>query len=70
MQGKQGREISTIDVHGRIVSDKSKLEPPKMGDSLILTIDSRIQKLVEEALGQRVGASIVLKPSTESILQN
>ena len=68
LQGKQGREISTIDVHGRIVSDKSKLEPPKMGDSLILTIDSRIQKLVEEALGQRVGASIVLKPSTGEVL--
>ena len=39
-----------------------------MGDSLVLTIDSDIQKLVEEALGKRVGASVVLKPSTGEIL--
>ena len=68
LQGKPGKEISTIDVHGKIISEKPQVIEPKMGDSLVLTIDSDIQKLVEEALGKRVGASVVLKPSTGEIL--
>lgn len=68
LQGKQGRELSTVDVHGRIISDKPIVEPPEMGKNLVLTIDSDIQKLVEDALGKRVGASVVLKPATGEVL--
>lgn len=68
LQGKQGRELSTVDVHGRIISDKPIIEPPEMGKNLVLTIDSDIQKLVEDALGHRVGASVVLKPATGEVL--
>jgi len=68
LQGKQGKEISTIDVHGKVISDEPEIIEPKMGDSLVLTIDSEIQKLVEDALGKRVGASVVLKPSTGEVL--
>ena len=68
LQGKEGREMSTVDVHGRIISDTPIVEPPEMGKSLVLTIDSDIQKLVEEALGERVGASVVLKPATGEVL--
>ena len=68
LQGKEGREMSTVDVHGRIISDTPIVEPPEMGKSLVLTIDSDIQKLVEEALGDRVGASVVLKPATGEVL--
>ncbi len=68
LQGKEGREMSTVDVHGRIISDTPIVEPPEMGKSLVLTIDSDIQKLVEEALGNRVGASVVLKPATGEVL--
>lgn len=68
LQGTAGREISTVDVHGRVVSNEVSVEPPKMGNSLVLTIDSDIQKLVEDALGNRVGASVVLKPATGEIL--
>ena len=68
LQGKEGREMSTVDVHGRIISDTPIVEPPEMGKSLVLTIDSDIQKLVEEALGSRVGASVVLKPATGEVL--
>ena len=39
-----------------------------MGDNLVLTIDTSIQKLAEEALGDRVGAAVVLKPSNGEIL--
>ncbi len=68
LQGTPGREMSTVDVHGRVISNVPTIEPPKIGKSLVLTIDSDIQKLVEEALGNRVGASVVLKPATGEIL--
>ncbi len=68
LQGKPGQKMYTVDVHGRIVSDNPIIEPPQMGKNLVLTIDSDIQKLVEDALGKRVGASVVLKPSTGEVL--
>lgn len=68
LQGTPGRELSTVDVRGRVISDTPTIEPPKMGNKLVLTIDSDIQKLVEDALGQRVGASVVLKPATGEVL--
>jgi len=68
LQGTPGREMSTVDVHGRIISDTPIVEEPKMGKNLVLTIDSDIQKLVEDALGDRVGASVVLKPATGEVL--
>ncbi|MCQ2591643.1 MAG: penicillin-binding protein 2 [Treponema sp.] len=68
LQGKPGREMSTVDVHGRVISDTPIVEPPQMGKNLILSIDSDIQKLVEESLGNRVGASVVLKPATGEVL--
>ena len=68
LQGKSGRELATVDVHGRIISDTPIVEPPEMGKKLVLTIDSRVQQLVEDSLGKRVGASVVLKPATGEIL--
>ena len=38
------------------------------GDSVVLTIDSRIQQAAEEALDGRVGAIVVLDPSTGAVL--
>lgn len=68
LQGKNGREMYKVDVHGKIISTTPDITPPTKGNDLILTIDSRIQKLAEEALGNRVGASIVLKPASGEIL--
>lgn len=68
LQGTPGREMSTVDVHGRVISDSPIVEPPQMGKNLVLTIDSDTQKLVEDALGDRVGASVVLKPATGEVL--
>jgi len=68
LQGKSGREMATVDVHGRIISDNPIVIPPEMGKKLVLTVDSRVQELVEDALGQRVGASVVLKPATGEVL--
>ncbi len=68
LQGKPGSENLTVDVRGRVISNELQVEPPQMGKSLVLTIDMRIQELVEKALGERVGAAVVLRPSNGEIL--
>ncbi len=47
LQGVPGRESRTIDVRGRILNEAPIVEEPQMGKNLVLTIDTRIQELVE-----------------------
>ncbi|MBO5137300.1 MAG: penicillin-binding protein 2 [Spirochaetaceae bacterium] len=68
LQGKPGQETTTIDARGRLLSDTVTIQNPEMGKNLVLTIDSNIQTLTEKALGNRVGAAVVLKPATGEIL--
>ena len=68
LQGTPGRESKTVDVRGKIISDAPIIQPPKMGNNLVLTIDSTIQKLAEQTLGNRVWAIVVLKPSNGEVL--
>lgn len=68
LQGVPGYESRVVDARGRVVSDKPIIEPPQMGKKLVLTIDSRIQQLVEKTLGERVGAAVVLRPSNGEVL--
>lgn len=68
LQGVPGRESRTVDVRGHIIDDTPIVEPPQMGKNLVLTINTRIQTLVEKTLGERVGAAVVLKPSNGEVL--
>ncbi|MDR3284509.1 MAG: penicillin-binding protein 2, partial [Treponema sp.] len=68
LQGKAGSESATVDVRGRLMSPKPVVTAPEMGENLVLTIDTRIQRLAEEALGRRVGAAVVLNAGTGEIL--
>ncbi|MDR2247730.1 MAG: penicillin-binding protein 2 [Treponema sp.] len=70
LRGKKGFETRTVDVRGRrIAGDINYLrEPPEMGKNLVLTIDSAIQTLAERALGNRMGAVVVSRPSNGEIL--
>lgn len=68
LQGAQGRERHTVDVRGHVISGAPIIEPPQMGKNLVLTIDMRIQELAEKALGERVGAAVVLRPSDGEVL--
>lgn len=68
LQGKEGKRTRTVDVRGKTISDSSTVVPPEMGKKLVLTIDARIQTLAEKALGDRVGAIVVLKPSNGEVL--
>lgn len=61
-------EYRTVDAKGRYIENTTVVTPPKMGNNLVLTIDKRIQKLAEDALGPRIGAAIVLKPTTGEVL--
>ena len=68
LKGEPGTISRTVDVHGRILNDKPVVTPPKSGKNLILTIDSRIQRLAEKALGERIGAAVVLKPASGEVI--
>jgi hypothetical protein len=68
LRGEDGSEYRTVDARGRLIQSNTSFTPPKMGNNLILTIDRKIQKLAEDALGPRIGAAVVLKPATGEVL--
>ena len=68
LRGKDGRETRTVDVRGRRVSGQGERIPPEMGKNLVLTIDRDIQTLAEQALGERIGSVVVMRPATGEIL--
>jgi penicillin-binding protein 2 len=69
LRGIDGSEKRVVDARGRtITSEYSSRTEPIPGHNLILTIDRKIQRVAEEALGNRVGSVVVLRPSTGEIL--
>ena len=44
------------------------LQRPRVGDTLTLSIDARLQQTAQQALGDAAGAAIVLKPQTGEVL--
>ncbi|MDR2501111.1 MAG: penicillin-binding protein 2 [Treponema sp.] len=70
LRGKEGWEIRTVDVRGRRISGDANYvrEAPVMGKNLVLTIDRTIQTLAEKALGNRMGAVVVMRPANGEIL--
>jgi len=69
LRGKDGIHYKTVDVQGRRIQNVLVDDLlPENGKDLVLTIDRHIQNLAEEALGERIGSAIVLKPSTGEIL--
>jgi len=70
LRGKQGWETRTVDVRGRRIAGRESVirVPPEMGRNLVLTIDADLQKLVERAIGKRIGTAVVMRPATGEIL--
>jgi penicillin-binding protein 2 len=70
LRGKEGIETRIVDVSGRRITGRENIvrEAPVMGKNLVLTIDLKVQTLVEKALGERIGAAVVIRPSTGEIL--
>jgi len=70
LRGRHGWETRTVDSRGRRISGSENVTrvPPEMGKNLVLTIDAKLQKLVEGAIGPQIGAAVVMRPSTGEIL--
>ena len=69
LRGVDGKKYRKVDVRGKKIEDEKQQEiPPQLGKNVVLTIDRKIQKLCEQALGERMGSVVVLKPATGEIL--
>jgi len=69
LRGEDGRQFRTVDASGRRVASETQADiPPVQGRNVVLTLDRRIQELAQNALGDRIGAVVVLRPSTGEIL--
>ncbi len=69
LRGKEGKRYRVVDVRERrLGEEEGDVVPPVPGQNVVLTIDRKIQKVAEQALGPRKGSVIVLKPATGEVL--
>jgi penicillin-binding protein 2 len=61
-----GRQIE-VDARGRFLRTISET-PPTIGNSLILTIDSDLQKAAEQAFGDKAGAAVAMDVNSGEVL--
>ncbi|MCG3194736.1 MAG: Peptidoglycan D,D-transpeptidase MrdA [Thermoanaerobaculia bacterium] len=67
LAGVSGARTFIIDSFGREVAELDRQEPLS-GNTLILTIDSRLQKIAEAYFEGRVGSAVALDPKSGEIL--
>lgn len=67
LRGEEGIRYGRVDARGRQVQDLEDV-PPELGNSLVLTLDRHIQRLVEDAIGPRIGGAVVMNPANGEIL--
>ncbi len=67
LHGQTGFEQVEVDSGGRAVRVLARTAPVS-GNNLALTLDAKLQQVVEKAFGQRRGALVALDPSTGGIL--
>ena len=67
LHGTTGYEEVEVSASGRAVRSLSRT-PATPGHNLILSIDIELQKVVEEAFGERRGALVAIEPATGDIL--
>lgn len=67
LHGTAGHEQVEVDAGGRAVRVLSQT-PPKPGNNLTLTLDSKLQKIAEQAFGGRRGSLTAIDPSSGAIL--
>tara|TARA_R110001599_G_scaffold353840_1_gene599746 strand:- start:28631 stop:30538 length:1908 start_codon:yes stop_codon:yes gene_type:complete len=67
LHGKTGYEEVEVSAGGRPVRVLSRT-PAVSGDNLILSIDIELQKVVEQAFGDKRGALIAIEPDTGDVL--
>ncbi|MBL8511777.1 MAG: penicillin-binding protein 2, partial [Betaproteobacteria bacterium] len=67
LHGTTGTEQVEIDASGRAIRSLTKSEPIA-GNNLTLTLDIKLQKVAEQAFGERRGALVALDPRNGEIL--
>ena len=67
LHGKTGYKVAEVSATGHIVRIL-KIIPPTPGDSLFLTIDSKLQQAAQEALGTDRGAVVAIDPNNGEVL--
>jgi penicillin-binding protein 2 len=67
LHGTTGYEEVEVSAGGRAVRTLSRT-PASPGNNLILSIDIELQKIIEEAFGDRRGALVAIEPATGDIL--
>jgi len=67
LHGKTGFKQVETDSGGHAVRVLSST-PPVPGDNLILSVDSKLQKIGEDAFGDRRGALVAIQPQTGEVL--
>jgi penicillin-binding protein 2 len=67
LHGITGYEEVEVTAGGRAIRTLSRT-PATPGSNLILSIDIELQKIAEEAFGQRRGALVAIEPSTGDVL--
>lgn len=67
LRGQIGFDQVETNAHGRVVRTISRT-PSVPGKNIYLTIDSKLQRVAEQALGDYRGAVVAIKPATGEIL--
>ena len=67
LHGQTGFEQVEVDAGGRAVRVLSRTAPLP-GNNLVLTLDAKLQQVVERAFGKRRGALVAIEPSSGGIL--
>ena len=67
LHGYPGSRVVETNASGRALR-QLEMHPPKAGDSLYLTLDSKLQKAAFEALGDADGAVVALDPENGGII--
>jgi penicillin-binding protein 2 len=67
LQGKKGQRLMTVDSKGRLLEELES-EFPTPGHNVVLTIDSRMQRVAQALLAEKAGAIVVMDPNNFEIL--
>ncbi|MCL5260127.1 MAG: penicillin-binding protein 2 [Gammaproteobacteria bacterium] len=67
LHGKVGYKVAEIDASGHIVKTLNNIAPVS-GDNLYLTIDSKMQQIAIDSLGEENGAVVAIDPNNGQVL--
>jgi len=67
LHGISGFEKVEVDAGGHAVRTLAR-SPPVAGNQLTLTVDAELQRIAEQAFGERKGALVAIEPATGGIL--